>query len=74
MTDYAYPQAIKNVKVTPDHAPSGPIYDAFDYRVRFPDGRIISNSNLASKEAGKLLFDAATIELYEEYQSFLDNN
>ena len=45
---------------------------AFDYRERFPDGRIISNSNLANIDAGKLLFQAAT-ELAKDYQLFLKN-
>jgi creatinine amidohydrolase len=71
LTYFAYPHAVKNVTVTPDIAPIGPIYDAFDYRERFPDGRIISNSNLASIESGKLLFEAATQDLVTDYIEFM---
>ncbi len=72
LTYYAYPDFVKNVKVSPDIAPDGPINDAFDYRERFPDGRIISNSNLASVEAGKKIFETAKADLIEDYQSFIE--
>lgn len=71
LTYYAYPHSVKNAVAIPDVAPDGPINDAFDYRERFPDGRIISNSNLANIEAGKFLFHTATEELIKDYQDFL---
>lgn len=73
LTYYAYPDFVKNTKVIPDIAPDGPIYDAFDFRDCFPDGRVISNSNLANSDAGKLFFEASTANLIEDYQLFLNS-
>ena len=53
LTQYAYPHSIKTAEMNPPIAPNGPIYDAADYRRRFPDGRIGSNPSLANPEAGK---------------------
>src|SRR5258706_11111093 len=50
---FGYPDAIKRVAMTPKIAPNGPIYDADDYRRRFPDGRIGSDPSQASVEAGE---------------------
>ena len=71
LTYYAYPEAIKNVQMTPRIAPSGPILDAADYRRRFPDGRIGSDPTLATLEAGERLFHAAVEDAVEDYQRFL---
>jgi creatinine amidohydrolase len=71
LTQYAFPETIKHVAMSPEIAPKGPIYDARDYRNRFPDGRIGSNPALASPEAGKRLFDTAVEEVAEEYLQFL---
>ncbi len=71
VTQFAFPEAIKNVKIKPKIAPKGPILDAEDYRRRFPDGRIGSDPSLATPEAGKRLFDAAVKDLIEDYREFL---
>ncbi len=71
LTQYAFPETAKHVAMSPEIAPKGPIYDAQDYRDRFPDGRIGSNPALASPEAGKRLFDTAVGEVAEEYLRFL---
>lgn len=70
LTYFGYPEHVKSARMTPEIAPSGPIYDAEDYRRRFPDGRIGSNPALASVEAGEELYHAAVKELAEDYQSF----
>ena len=54
----------------PPIAPNGPIYDAADYRRRFPDGRIGSNPSLANPEAGKALFDKALSGIVSDYKKF----
>ena len=74
LTQYAFPETIKRVAMSPEIAPKGPIYDAGDYRNRFPDGRIGSNPALSSPEAGKRLFDTAVGEVAEEYLEFLKAN
>ena len=45
-------------------------YDAADYRTRFPDGRVISNSALATREAGERLIAAAANDLAEDFELF----
>ena len=70
LTQYAYPESIKSARMDPPIAPVGPIYDAADYRRRFPDGRIGSNPSLANPEAGKALFDTALRGITADYAKF----
>ena len=46
VTFAAYPDHVKSAAMEPQIAPNGPIRDALDYRARFPDGRIGSDSSL----------------------------
>ncbi len=71
VTQFAFPEAIKKVKMKPKIAPKGPILDAEDYRRRFPDGRIGSDPSLATPAAGKRLYQAAVQDLTEDYREFL---
>jgi creatinine amidohydrolase len=74
LTYYGYPQDAERVAGTPmspERAPNGPIYDAEDYRRRFPDGRIGSDPTLATVDIGKRLLAATTEELTEKYLAFL---
>jgi creatinine amidohydrolase len=70
LTQYAYPHSIKQAEMDPPVAPTGPIYDAADYRRRFPDGRIGSNPSLANPEAGERLFRQALEGLEADYRKF----
>ncbi|MEM7276796.1 MAG: creatininase family protein [Pseudomonadota bacterium] len=70
LTQYAYPDSIKSAEMDPPIAPTGPIYDAADYRRRFPDGRIGSNPSLANPKAGKALFDMALRDIISDYAKF----
>ncbi len=70
---YAYPQAIKNVPMSPKLAPRGSIRDAADYRRQFPDGRIGSDPSLASEEIGERLYTAAVDDLSRSYKEFLNS-
>lgn len=72
LTYFAYPDAVKSAPQSPRIAPSGPIYDADDYRRRFPDGRIGADSSLASIEAGEKLYEAAVSDIARDYQEFVD--
>ena len=72
LTYFAYPEAVKNVSMSPRLAPNGPIYDADDYRGRFPDGRIGSDPSLSSIDAGRRLYEAAVVDVAADYQSFLN--
>jgi len=71
LTQYAFPNSIKKARMSPDIAPSGPIYDSEDYRRRFADGRIGSNPMLSTPEAGKRIYDTAVAEVAETYRQFL---
>lgn len=68
---FAYPNAVKTAEMSPKIAPKGEIFDAADYRRRFPDGRIGSDPSLASIEAGEKLYKAAVSDTLESYRSFL---
>ncbi len=74
LTYYAYPDdaaRVKDAPMTPRVAPYGPIYDADDYRRRFPDGRIGSDPTLATVEIGAELYQAAVTDAASDYRSFL---
>lgn len=70
VTYFAYPEAQKRVAMTPRIAPTGPIYDADDYRRRFPDGRIGSDPSQATPEAGEKIVAAAVRGVVREFQQF----
>jgi creatinine amidohydrolase len=71
VTQFAYPDAIKQTVLDPPIAPRGDFTDAADYRRNFPDGRIGANSALASPEAGKRLYDAAVAGLAKDYAQWV---
>ena len=70
VTYLAYPETQKQVEMTPKIAPVGPIYDAEDYRRRFPDGRIGSDPSQASVEAGEKIVAAAVNAVIAEFNVF----
>ncbi len=74
LTYFGYPEAgarVRRDSLEPAIAPDGPIYDAGDYRRRFPDGRIGSDPTLATPEIGERLYEAAVADLTQKYQEFL---
>jgi creatinine amidohydrolase len=70
VTWFGFPQAVKQVAMSPRIAPTGPILDADDYRRRFPDGRIGSDPSQASTEAGGKIVAAAVKAVIAEFRSF----
>lgn len=56
--------------LTPRVAPSGGFFGAADLRTRYPDGRIGSDSSLASVADGKHLIEVATAEIAVHAQAF----
>ncbi|MCG8356766.1 MAG: creatininase family protein [Kiloniellales bacterium] len=77
LTYFSYPQDGERVRregLTPRVAGNGPIFDADDYRRRFPDGRIGSDPTLATVEIGERLYGAAVEDLSVIYQDFLSEN
>ncbi|MEA5444528.1 creatininase family protein [Gammaproteobacteria bacterium AB-CW1] len=71
LTQYAYPEAIKQVEMSPRRAPSGGFRDAVDFRRNYPDGRVGSDPSLASPEAGEKLFEAGIADLLDDYRQLL---
>jgi creatinine amidohydrolase len=71
VTQFAYPDAIKSATLDPPVAPRGDFADAADYRSKFPDGRIGSNSSLATPEAGRRFYEAAVAAISKDYLSWV---
>jgi creatinine amidohydrolase len=71
VTQYVYPEAIKQVPLSPEVASGHRIYGAADFRQRYPDGRMGSNPALATSEHGKQFYDLAVKELSNNYLEFL---
>ncbi|HEY9642433.1 MAG TPA: creatininase family protein [Coleofasciculaceae cyanobacterium] len=71
LTQYLYPEAIKQAPLHPDVAAGQPIYGANDFRRRYRDGRMGSNPDLATPEHGKQFYELAVKELSSSYLKFL---
>jgi creatinine amidohydrolase len=80
ITMAAHPAAIREFDLPPppSHGRNDPLehagdnyFEAADYRRRFPDGRVISDSARATKKAGEELLSLAVEDLAEDYARFL---
>jgi len=69
---YAHPEAIKDVPLSPEVAPTGEFFDAADFRRRFPDGRIGSSPQQATVEAGERFCRLAAKALTVDFLEFLE--
>ncbi|BAP18530.1 creatininase family protein [cyanobacterium endosymbiont of Epithemia turgida] len=74
ITQYIYPESIKNVPLSEKVASGYSIYGAVDFRRHYPDGRIGSNPTLATPKHGQQLYNLAVEELCESYLKFLQDN
>ena len=72
LTYYAYPDAAKQVEMSPRVAPDGPFRDSADFRSKFPDGRMGSDPSSACAEHGEQLFEAAVEDTWRTYSQFVD--
>lgn len=70
LTQFAYPGSAKTPQGTLSPAAVGPIYDAADFKRRFPDGRVGSDPTLANPAAGERLLKAAALALVTEFKAF----
>lgn len=71
VTQYLYPEAIKQALLSDEVASGHPIYSAADFRRRYPDGRMGSNPALATPEHGKQFYELAVKELSQSYLEFI---
>ncbi|MEA5619412.1 creatininase family protein [Cronbergia sp. UHCC 0137] len=71
VTQYVYPEAIKQAPLSPEVPRGHKIYGAADFRHRYPDGRMGSNPALATPEHGKRFYDLAVEELSKGYLDFV---
>lgn len=74
LTQYVYPQAIKQATLSAEVASGHPIYGATDFRRHYPDGRMGSNPALATPEHGQQFYERAVKELSSSYLEFLGQN
>ena len=72
LTQYIYPDSIKQAPLSPEVATGHPIYGAIDFRRHYPDGRMGSNPALATPEHGKQFYDLAVKELSSSYLAFVN--
>jgi creatinine amidohydrolase len=72
VTQYVYPEAIKQAPLSTEVGTGHKIYSATDFRQRFPDGRMGSNPALATPEHGKQFYDLAVKELSNGYLEFVN--
>lgn len=72
LTQYLYPEAIKQYPLSQTVASGYPIYGAANFRRDYPDGRIGSNPALATPEHGKQFYELAVKELSNAYLEFIN--
>lgn len=71
LTQFVYPEAIKDAPLSPDVASGHPIYGAVNFRQQYPDGRMGSDPSLATPEHGQRLYEAAVDSITKDYQTFV---
>lgn len=71
LTQYVYPDVIKQAPLSAEVALGHKIYGAADFRRRYPDGRMGSNPALATPEHGKQFYELAVKELSNSYLEFM---
>jgi creatinine amidohydrolase len=74
LTQYIYPEAIKQVPLSSEVASGHKIYSATNFRDCYPDGRMGSNPALATPEHGKQFYDLAVKELGNSYLEFINSD
>ena len=71
---YAYPEYIHDKKIIPLRAPElSYMFDSNDYRKRYPDGRIGSDSRLTTKEIGEEIVLGLVDEIWKDYSIFMNS-
>jgi len=71
VTQFVYPEAIKQAPLSPEVGKGHRIYSAKDFRQHYPDGRMGSNPALATPEHGQQFYELVVKELSHGYLEFL---
>lgn len=71
LTQYVYPEVVKQATLSPEVNAGHTIYGATDFRRRYVDGRMGSNPALATPEHGRQFYELALKELSSSYLEFL---
>ena len=71
LTQYVYPEFIKQAPLSAEVAAGHPIYSATNFRRSYPDGRMGSNPDLATPEHGRQLYELAVKDLSKSYLEFI---
>ncbi|MEC4815042.1 MAG: creatininase family protein [Scytonema sp. PMC 1069.18] len=71
VTQFVYPEAIKQATLSKEVGSGHRIYGATDFRKKYPDGRMGSNSALATPEHGQQFYESAVKELSTGYLEFV---
>lgn len=71
LTQYLYPDLIKQAPLSQKVASGYPIYSAADFRRSYPDGRMGSNPALATPKHGKQFYELAVKDLSNSYLEFI---
>lgn len=74
ITQWAYPQFIKNAPYHPQVAATGPVREALDFRQRYPDGRMGSDPQQASPDKGESLVSLAAKSLIVDVAQFAEDS
>lgn len=71
LTQFVYPEHIKQAPLSADVASGHPIYGAANFRKNYPDGRMGSNPALATPEHGRQFYEVAVQDLSRNYLEFI---
>ena len=74
VTQFVYPEAIKQAPLSPEVASGHPIYGAADFRRHYPDGRMGSDPSLATPAQGQQLYEKAVADIAQDYRQFLESD
>lgn len=71
LTQFVYPEIIKNAPLSETVGKGYPIYGATNFRECYPDGRMGSNPALATPEHGQQFYELAVKALTNSYLEFI---
>lgn len=73
LTQFIYPDAIKQVSLSETVGKGHRIYGAAEFRRHYPDGRMGSDPSLATPEHGERFYKIAVEEITAAYRAFISD-